>query len=81
MPRTFQQESIGNHRKKSEIFQWKYCFSIPAISGAFLPEPARIFRDGILQVSVVDSLWEHSVEHHPIQKCEIKTAIFCKRVC
>jgi hypothetical protein len=32
--------------KNPKIFRWEYCFHIPAISDAFLPEPARIFRPG-----------------------------------
>ncbi len=32
--------------KNLKIFRWEYCFHVPAISGAFLPEPARIFRPG-----------------------------------
>ncbi len=36
-------EIIG---KNPKIFRWEYCFHVPAISGAFLPEPARNFRPG-----------------------------------
>ncbi len=36
-------EIIG---KNPKIFRWEYCFHFPAISGAFLPEPARNFRPG-----------------------------------
>ena len=39
----YRQEPIG---KNPKIFQWKYCFQVPAISGAFPLEPARIFRPG-----------------------------------
>jgi hypothetical protein len=33
-------EIIG---KNPEIFRWEYCFHVPVISDAFLPEPARNF--------------------------------------
>jgi hypothetical protein len=36
-------EIIG---KNPKIFRWEYCFHVPAISSAFLPEPAHIFRPG-----------------------------------
>jgi hypothetical protein len=36
-------EIIG---KNPKFFRWEYCFHVPTISGAFLPEPARIFRPG-----------------------------------
>jgi hypothetical protein len=36
-----QSEIIGKNPKN---FRWEYCFHVPVISGAFLPEPARIFR-------------------------------------
>jgi hypothetical protein len=36
-------EIIGKNPKN---FRWEYCFHTPAISGAFLPEPARNFRPG-----------------------------------
>jgi hypothetical protein len=36
-------EIIG---KNPKIFRWEYCFHVPAISSAFLPEPARNFRPG-----------------------------------
>jgi hypothetical protein len=36
-------EIIG---KKPKIFRWEYYFHVPAISGAFLTEPARDFRPG-----------------------------------
>jgi hypothetical protein len=36
-------EIIGKNPKN---FRWEYCFHVPAISGAFLPEPARNFRPG-----------------------------------
>jgi hypothetical protein len=36
-------EIIGKNPKN---FRWEYCFHVPVISGAFLPEPARIFRPG-----------------------------------
>jgi hypothetical protein len=36
-------EIIG---KNPKFFRWEYCFHVPAISGAVLPEPARIFRPG-----------------------------------
>jgi hypothetical protein len=34
-------EIIG---KNPKIFVWEYCFHAPAISGAFLTEPAHHFR-------------------------------------
>ena len=37
-------EIIG---KNPKIFRLEYCFHVPVTSGAFLPEPARIFRPGI----------------------------------
>jgi len=36
-------EIIGKNPKN---FRWEYCFHVPAISGAFLSEPARNFRPG-----------------------------------
>ena len=36
-------EIIG---KNPKIFRLEYCFHVPVTSGAFLPEPARIFRPG-----------------------------------
>jgi hypothetical protein len=36
-------EIIGKNPKN---FRWEYCFHVPAISDAFLPEPARNFRPG-----------------------------------
>jgi hypothetical protein len=36
-------EIIGKNPKN---FRWEYCFHVSAISGAFLPEPARNFRPG-----------------------------------
>jgi hypothetical protein len=36
-------EIIG---KNPKIFRWEYCFHVPAIFGAFLPEPARNFPPG-----------------------------------
>jgi hypothetical protein len=36
-------EIIGKNPKN---FRWEYCFDVPAISDAFLPEPARNFRPG-----------------------------------
>ena len=36
-------EIIG---KNPKIFPLEYCFHVPVTSGAFLPEPARIFRPG-----------------------------------
>jgi hypothetical protein len=41
-------EIIGKNPKN---FRWKYCFHVPAISGAFLPEPARNFRPGSIERS------------------------------
>ena len=41
-------EIIG---KNPKIFRLEYCFHVPVTSGAFLPEPARIFRPGIPQAS------------------------------
>jgi len=41
-------EIIG---KNPKIFRWEYCFHVPAISGAFLPEPARIFQPEYLSSS------------------------------
>jgi hypothetical protein len=38
-------EIIG---KNPKTFRWEYCFHFPAISGAFLPEPARNFRPGCI---------------------------------
>ena len=38
-------EIIG---KNPKIFRLEYCFHVPVTSGAFLPEPARIFRPGIV---------------------------------
>ncbi len=38
-------EIIGKNLKS---FQREYCFHVPAIYGAFLPEPARIFRPGTI---------------------------------
>jgi hypothetical protein len=29
--------------KNPEIFRWEYCFHVPMISDAFLPEPVRNF--------------------------------------
>jgi len=43
----FQQELVGNHRKNPKNFRWEYCFHVPVISDAFLPEPARNFRPGL----------------------------------
>ena len=40
-------------RKNPKIFRLEYCFHVPVTSGAFLPEPARIFRPGYVQ------LYEH----------------------
>ncbi len=37
-------EIIGKNPKN---FRWEYCFHVPAISGAFLPESARNFRPGL----------------------------------
>ena len=37
-------EIIG---KNPKIFRFRYCFHVPVTSGAFLPEPARIFRPGM----------------------------------
>ena len=39
-------EIIG---KNPKIFRLEYCFHVPVTSGAFLPEPARIFRPGLFQ--------------------------------
>jgi hypothetical protein len=39
-------EIIGKNPKN---FRWEYCFHVPAISGAFLPEPARNFRPGLIE--------------------------------
>ena len=36
-------EIIG---KNPKIFRLEYCFHVPVTSGAFLPEPACIFRPG-----------------------------------
>jgi hypothetical protein len=36
-------EIIGKNPKN---FRWEYCFHVPVISDAFLPEPARNFRPG-----------------------------------
>ena len=40
-------EIIG---KNPKIFRLEYCFHVPVTSGAFLPEPARIFRPGNVQL-------------------------------
>ena len=40
-------EIIG---KNPKIFRLEYCFHVPVTSGAFLPEPARIFRPGFMSV-------------------------------
>ena len=45
-------EIIG---KNPKIFRLEYCFHVPVTSGAFLPEPARIFRPGILTMNILYS--------------------------
>jgi len=46
-------EMIG---KNPKIFRWEYCFHVPAISDAFLPEPARNFWPG-------DIVFSHSIKN------------------
>ncbi len=53
-------EIIG---KNPKIFRWEYCFHVPAISGAFLPEPARIFRPGNEQEMITAKL----IKNHTIR--------------
>ena len=38
--------------KNPKIFRLEYCFHVPVTSGAFLPEPARIFRPGYVEITV-----------------------------
>jgi hypothetical protein len=42
-------EIIGKNPKN---FRWEYCFHVPAISVAFLPESARNFRPGNICITV-----------------------------
>ena len=42
-------EIIG---KNPKIFRLEYCFHVPVTSGAFLPEPARIFRPGYYESQI-----------------------------
>jgi len=53
LPVDSSQFPVLSGRKRSEIigknpknFRWGYCFHVPAISGAFLSEPASNFRPG-----------------------------------
>jgi hypothetical protein len=48
---------VRSVRNRSEIieknpknFRREYCFHFPAISGAFLPEPVRLFRPGYVLI-------------------------------
>ena len=47
--------------KKSENFRSEYCFHVPAISGIFLPEPARTVRLGDECVEFILSNNHHQV--------------------
>ena len=46
-------EIIG---KNPKIFRLEYCFHVPVTSGAFLPEPARIFRPGYIDLQKKNSI-------------------------
>ena len=50
-------EIIGKNPKN---FRWEYCFHVPMISGAFLPEPVRIFRPGSLMFVDKVTHWTHN---------------------
>jgi hypothetical protein len=74
--------------KNPKIFQWEYCFHVPAISGTFLPEPALNFRPGTLEIccwslfpkSSFDKSLNHffkSDEYFDLSPARIKTFSNC----
>ena len=56
-------EIIG---KNPKIFRLEYCFHVPVTSGAFLPEPARIFRPGSENVQFLACIFTGIEEMEPI---------------
>ena len=56
-------EIIG---KNPKIFRLEYCFHVPVTSGAFLPEPARIFRPGYQIIIGYRFIVRHLVCSSPI---------------
>ena len=62
-------EIIG---KNPKIFPLEYCFHVPVTSGAFLPEPARIFRPGNQRNTISKSPQENVITNEENSKNQRK---------
>jgi hypothetical protein len=71
----FRSEIIGKNQKN---FRWEYCFHVPPISGAFLPELARIFRHGFYK-KMIDIAFNSS-KSNSIITCIVDAMFQCMKI-